>query len=220
MSAARQPPSARCAGCTHRAGCRQSARSHNDTCPPSATVPPPNRPVPAHYNDPGIIERSVPLDANDQFWSTRAIFAHGIKTASHFRTLRQRWNMSRPHAELKLRCHPCNDLPHGVNKHYGHWLWARVPCPGTDDGRLPSADGVGRFCHVSPRQHFKCCNFPWDIPASIRAEAEARRIQAQAETRAGRGKGRGRGGGRGVGRAKAIKALKRAKRRGATAVEQ
>ena len=28
-------------------------------------------PVPGHYNDPGIIERSVPLDANDEYWSTR-----------------------------------------------------------------------------------------------------------------------------------------------------
>jgi len=27
--------------------------------------------LPAHYNDPGIIERSVPLDANDEYWSTR-----------------------------------------------------------------------------------------------------------------------------------------------------
>jgi len=129
--------------------------------------------VPAHYNDPGIIERSSPLDANDQYWSTRAIFTHGIKTRAHYRTLQQRWNLSRPQAAHDLRCYPCDQLPPGTNKHYGHWAWARVPCPGTHDGDVEAA-GVGRWCHVEPREHFTCCTFPWDIPADIKAEAKAR----------------------------------------------
>mmetsp|Transcript_46503 Transcript_46503/g.104828 ORF Transcript_46503/g.104828 Transcript_46503/m.104828 type:complete len:294 (+) Transcript_46503:754-1635(+) len=127
-------------------------------------------PVPAHYNDPGIIERSNPLDSNDQIWSMRAIFTHGVKLPLHYRILRQRWNMSRPQAELNLECHPCDRLPTGCNKHYGNWPWARVPCP--------QSSGVGQFCNVRPQDHFRCCNFPWLIPRNVREEANARKRQA------------------------------------------
>ena len=34
-------------------------------------------PVPGHFNDPGIIERSP--SAQDLYWSSRALFVHGIK---------------------------------------------------------------------------------------------------------------------------------------------
>jgi len=127
--------------------------------------------VPAHYNDAGIIERSVPLDANDEYWSTRAIFTHGIKRPSHFALLKQRWNLSRPVANLdNLKCHPCNLLPRGVNHHYGNWRWARVPCPS-------SAEGVGRFCDVQPQEHFSCCSWAWDIPPEMKTQARWRARQ-------------------------------------------
>ena len=38
-------------------------------------------PVPGHYNDAGIIERTV--SAQDRYWSSRAVFVHGIK-GPHF----------------------------------------------------------------------------------------------------------------------------------------
>ena len=34
-------------------------------------------PVPGHYNDPGVIERSA--SPQDAYWSSRAVFVHGIK---------------------------------------------------------------------------------------------------------------------------------------------
>ena len=114
---------------------------------------------------------SVPLDANDEYWSTRAIFTHGIKRPSHFALLKQRWNLSRPVADLhNLKCHPCNLLPRGVNHHYGNWRWARVPCPA-------SSEGVGRFCDVQPQEHFSCCSWAWDIPPKMKAQARWRARQ-------------------------------------------
>jgi len=140
-------------------------------------------PVPAHYNDPGIIERSVPLDANDHYWSTRSVFVHGIKLASHFDLAKARWNLTRPNAEITLKCYPCDTLPPGVNKHYGGWEWARVPCP----PRGATAVGVGRFCSVTPKEHFTCCTWPWDIPQRYKDVDEARRREARAAKRARRG---------------------------------
>ena len=123
--------------------------------------------APAHYNDAGIIERSVPLSPADEYWSTRAIFAHGIKTPAHFSLIKQRWNVSRPDAAFdKLACWPCDQLPRGANIHVGNWPWARVPCP-------QQQVGIGRFCGVKPQSHFKCCSFPWTIPPSMKDRAGA-----------------------------------------------
>jgi hypothetical protein len=88
----------------------------------------------AHYNDAGIIERRATPDsaltANDEYWSTRAVFAHGIKVPSDFSLLKERWNLSRPDAAFDtLECWPSDQLPRGANVHYGNWGWARVPCP-------------------------------------------------------------------------------------------
>jgi hypothetical protein len=88
----------------------------------------------AHYNDAGIIERRATPDsaltANDEYWSTRAVFAHGIKVPSDFSLLKERWNLSRPDAAFDtLECWPSDQLPSGANVHYGNWGWARVPCP-------------------------------------------------------------------------------------------
>ena len=132
--------------------------------------------VPAHYNDAGIIERSEPLSPADEYWSTRAVFAHGIKFPGHFRLIKQKWKLSRPDAAFDtLQCWPTNKLPRGANIHYGNWPWARVPCPQTV--------GVGRFCDVNVSSHFKFCAMPWVIPESIKnwtGAAEAAR-KAQEE---------------------------------------
>ena len=133
--------------------------------------------VPAHYNDAGIIERrtapGAPLSANDEYWSTRAVFAHGIKAPAHFALIKQRWNLSRPDAVFSnLKCWPCDQLPRGANIHYGNWKWARVPCP--------QSSGVGRFCDVRPPQHFTCCSFPWIVPESMKQRTGAKRAARQA----------------------------------------
>ena len=229
-------------------------------------------PLPAHYNDPAIIERSEPLDENDEYWSTRALFVHGIKMPKQFEqacgcggtgphahrthtartphahrirtacvrhahgmrtacarhahrmhtacaphahhmctacvrhthgmrtacTLymqaKQRWNLSRPDAALNVRCFPADEMPSGVNKHYGNWQWARVPCP------PGQGVAVGDFCSVSPRDHFSFCSFPWVIPPEVRAAALSRRGAVATplqRRRKGKGKGKGRGKGKG-----------------------
>ena len=118
--------------------------------------------VPAHYNDAGIIERSDPLSPADEYWSMRAIFAHGIKYPGQFRQIKQKWNRSRPAAVFDtLQCWPVDKLPRGANIHYGNWPWARVPCP-------QSRVGVGRFCDVTPQSGFKFCAVPWVVPTSMK----------------------------------------------------
>ena len=175
--------------------------------------------VPAHYNDAGIIERRVapgaPLSAADEYWSTRAIFAHGIKAPAHFELIKQRWNLTRPDAAFDtLNCWPCNQLPRGANIHYGNWGWARVPCPappGTAAGTAGAARaGTGRFCDVEPQRHFTCCSYPWKIPESMKKRPGAKRAARQAAQawdewkrthpdgpmKGGGGKGGGLGGGK------------------------
>ena len=39
-------------------------------------------PVPGHFNDNGIIERTT--SAQDTYWATRAIFVHGIKGPAQY----------------------------------------------------------------------------------------------------------------------------------------
>ena len=131
--------------------------------------------VPAHYNDAGIIERSEPLSPADEYWSTRAVFAHGIKYPGHFRLIKRRWNLSRTDAVFDtLSCWPSDKLPRGANIHYGNWNWARVPCP------QPAA-GVGRFCEVLPQNHFKFCAVPWVVPSAMRNRTGAIRAARKAQ---------------------------------------
>ena len=108
---------------------------------------------------------------------------------------KQRWNLSRPDAALDVRCHPADEMPGGVNRHYGAWRWARVPCPPGQGA------AVGDFCTVSPRDHFSFCSFPWVIPPEVRAAARARagrgtEVAPSRRRRRGKGKGKGKGRGR------------------------
>ena len=139
--------------------------------------------VHASYALQAIIERSTPLDAPDQYWSTRAVFVHGIKLPAHFALAKANWNLSRPMARLSFKCHPCDQLPPGTNRHYGKWALARVPCAGEERTPLQT----GRFCTVKPPEHFTCCNWPWVIPEYIRKEARTRRDAARATKRGRRG---------------------------------
>ena len=82
-------------------------------------------PVPAHYNDPGVIERST--SAQDEYWSTRSLFVHGIKTHRQYNLAASKWALGRPTAALEMRCKPCSEK--GTNLHYGKWTCARLPCP-------------------------------------------------------------------------------------------
>ena len=45
-------------------------------------------PVPGHFNDPGIIERSD--SAQDSYWATRSLFVHGVKSGALFETAQRR----------------------------------------------------------------------------------------------------------------------------------
>ena len=123
---------------------------------------------------------------------------HGIKKPIQFEQTKQRWNLSRADAALSVECHPADALPRGVNKHYGMWSWARVPCP---PGQGVAA---GEFCDVRPRDHFSFCSFPWVIPPEI---SEAARLRAGTARRRRKGKGKGKGKGRGRARREARKAL-------------
>lgn len=127
-------------------------------------------PVPGHYNDPGIIERSP--SAQDRYWSSRALFVHGIKLREHYETALRRWTLSRASAHLTLGCSR-NCSEHGFVGSYG-WDWARLPC------RRPRWSDVvqpGRFCNVDPNRHYRCCNWPWVLPelrtALLRVLADA-----------------------------------------------
>ena len=81
-------------------------------------------PVPGHYNDPGIIERSP--SPQDMYWSSRSLFTHGIKAAFHFETAKARWTLDRSSDHLTLSCdHRCSE--HGAGG-FG-WDWARLECP-------------------------------------------------------------------------------------------
>ena len=62
-------------------------------------------PVPGHYNDNGIIERTA--SAQDMYWSSRAIFVHGIKGPMQYQSALRKWTVKRPDAYLGLRCFPC-----------------------------------------------------------------------------------------------------------------
>ena len=164
--------------------------------------------LPAHYNDPAIIERSEPLNENDEYWSSRSLFVHGIKIPKQFEQAKQRWNLSRADAALDVRCHTADDLPRGVNAHYGRWHWARVPCP------PGQGTAVGDFCPVAPRDHFSFCSFPWVIPPEISAAARARAGKGPAldtprRRRRGKGKGKGKGS-KGKGRGRLTRARKAA----------
>lgn len=119
-------------------------------------------PVPGHYNDNGIIERTA--SAQDAYWSSRAIFVHGIKGSAQFASVRSKWNLTRPDAYLGLRCFSCESG--GTNGHNGDWLWARLPCPEAGEPRLAgiNASGTARHCPVKPREHFTCCGWPWVVP--------------------------------------------------------
>ena len=137
-------------------------------------------PVPAHYNDPGVIERST--SAQDEYWSTRSLFVHGIKTHRQYNLATSKWALGRPTAALEMRCKPCSEK--GTNLHYGKWTYARLPCP------LPAAEAAAAdhqtaaspppwWCEVQIDKHFTCCGFPWTIPEEMtrreRAERAARR---------------------------------------------
>lgn len=156
--------------------------------------------VPGHYNDPGIIERTAgehlngPLDANDEYWSTRSLFVHGIKTPLQFRMALYRWNLTRADADLTLECHSCQTLPKGVNRHYGNWKWARVPCKTPEWSTDAAPAYTGRFCNVA-MEPFRCCSFPWQIPPEMQQAGLARVRLARSKLprvrRGGKGKGKG-----------------------------
>lgn len=114
-------------------------------------------PVPGHFNDPGIIERSA--SPQDLYWSSRALFVHGIKHPEHYTIATQRWALGRSSDHLTLRCDR-NCSAHGVEA-YG-WEWARLPC--TPRVWSDPAGPTGRFCHVEPGAHYRCCSWPWVVP--------------------------------------------------------
>ena len=113
-------------------------------------------PTPGHFNDPGIIERSP--SAQDLYWSSRALFVHGIKQRAHFELALNRWTLSRSSEHLTLRCDR-NCSTHGVEG-FG-WEWARLPCPAR---RWSEGVPTGRFCDVEPSHHYRCCSWPWVVP--------------------------------------------------------
>ena len=119
-------------------------------------------PVPGHFNDNGIIERTT--SAQDRYWSTRAIFVHGIKGPAQYQSVRAKWRLSRPDAYLGLRCFSCESG--GTNGHNGDWTWARLPCAEPGEPRFAgiNASGTARHCPVKPAQHFGCCGWPWVVP--------------------------------------------------------
>ena len=119
-------------------------------------------PVPGHFNDNGIIERTV--SAQDAYWSSRAIFVHGIKGAQQYASVRSRWTLSRPDAYLGLRCFSCTSG--GTNGHNGDWMWARLPCVEPGEPRMAgiNSSGTARHCPVNPSNHFTCCGWPWLVP--------------------------------------------------------
>ena len=120
-------------------------------------------PVPGHFNDPGIIERSD--SAQDSYWATRSLFVHGVKSGALFETAQRRWHLDRPSAELSLKCENCSKVD-GF-----HWNWARAPCA----PRAWHEPQTGKFCHVDPDAHFRCCAWPWILPRGPRQVLEALR---------------------------------------------
>ena len=135
-------------------------------------------PVPGHYNDPGIIERTQ--SPQDLYWSSRALFVHGIKQREHYDTALRRWALDRPSDHLTLRCDR-NCATRGHPEGYG-WEWARLPCP----LRRWDQPQTGRFCDVLPSRHYRCCSWPWVVPgvrtAILKALADApgQRLQVPA----------------------------------------
>lgn len=122
-------------------------------------------PIPGHYNDAGIIERTK--SAQDSYWSSRSIFVHGIKGPVQFEAAKQKWHIARQTPFLALRCYPCHRP--GINLHHGDWQWARLPCPPAISGDQCALDGAAcpdqeRMCPVNPSLHFQCCGWPWLVP--------------------------------------------------------
>ena len=122
-------------------------------------------PVPGHYNDNGIIERTT--SAQDMYWSSRAVFVHGIKGPGQYASVRRKWKLDRRDAYMGLRCFSC--ASGGTNGHNGDWQWARLPCPDASEPRLSgnNASGTSRHCPVEPTKHFKCCGWPWVVPELV-----------------------------------------------------
>ena len=114
-------------------------------------------PVPGHFNDPGIIERSP--SHQDTYWSSRAIFVHGIKERHHFDLAHKRWHLDKASDHLTLRCDR-NCSSRGGADGYG-WEWARLSCPVR---RWSEEVQWGRWCEVKPYQHYHCCHWPWVVP--------------------------------------------------------
>ena len=112
-------------------------------------------PVPGHFNDPGIIERTP--SPQDTYWSSRALFVHGVKARHHYETAVRRWTLDRSSEHLTLSCER-NCSMHGVGAF--SWEWARLPCPRVS-WHEPQP---GRFCAVDPSHHYRCCGFPWVVP--------------------------------------------------------
>ena len=119
-------------------------------------------PVPGHYNDNGIIERTT--SAQDMYWSSRAIFVHGIKGPMQYQSVLRRWHLHKQDAYMGLRCFSC--ASGGTNGHNGDWQWARLPCPVEGEPKLAglNTSGTARHCPVEPTKHFTCCGWPWVVP--------------------------------------------------------
>ena len=110
-------------------------------------------PVPAHFNDPGIIERSSPLAAGDAYWSSRAVFVHGIKDGRLYEEAKRRWTLNMPRQAEAAQCGRCAPP---VSQGGCSWDWARLPCP-----RPPWHEKQpGRWCTVVPDDHYTCCFWP------------------------------------------------------------
>ncbi|KAL1526858.1 hypothetical protein AB1Y20_015549 [Prymnesium parvum] len=107
-------------------------------------------PVTGHYNDAGVVERTA--SAFDAYWSSRALFVHGVKQPEQYLKMERRWTIGRPTPRLRMGCYPCTR--NGYNVHQGAWTHARLPCRGSNHS----------FCDVDVASHFTCCGWPWLVP--------------------------------------------------------
>ena len=115
-------------------------------------------PMPAHFNDPAIIERTPA--ALDRYWSSRAIFVHGVKDRRLYEMAAARWSLAAPREAEGVQCGLCHPE---VSQGGYSWGWARLPC------RRPAWDQPqpGRWCTVEPDRHYTCCNWPF-LPPRLR----------------------------------------------------
>ena len=139
--------------------------------------------VPGHFNDAGIIQRS--RSAQDQYWSARAIFVHGIKTREHYEMAVRRWSVRWPPADVHAYCAPCTQP--NTNKHNGGWTYARLPCANAtgEPGHPPNSpdEPPPPWCEVDVGARFRCCGYPWHVPRYAQIALSELRKKVQGEGR-------------------------------------